>query len=86
MLFNSEHKIYRYDSEVDILKEFYGQRQTLYQSRKEYMLARLQKDYEILVNKANFIQGVINENLRINKVKRKVLVHNLSRFGLKPMS
>ena len=50
------------------------------------MIARLLKDYEILVNKAKFVQGVINETLRINKVKRKVLVQNLVNFGLKTIS
>lgn len=50
------------------------------------MLARLNKEYEILVNKVKFIQGVIAENLKINRVKRKILVKNMVEFGLKPMS
>ncbi len=68
------------------MKEFFGQREALYSRRKEYMLARLSKDYEILVNKVKFIQGVIAESLKINKVKRKILVKNMVDFGLKPMS
>ena len=68
------------------MKEFFSQRESLYYRRKDYMLARLMKEYEILVNKVKFIQGVIDENLRINKVKRKVLIRNLVSFGLKPMS
>lgn len=86
VLFNSQQKIYRYGSEIDILKEFFGQREGLYSKRKEYMLARLNKEYEILVNKVKFIQGVIAESLKINKVKRKILVKNMVDFGLKPMS
>ena len=70
---------------MDILKEFFGQRELLYVQRKEYMLARLRKEHEILVNKVKFIQGVVNETLRINKVKRKVLVRSMLAFGLKPM-
>lgn len=50
------------------------------------MLARLAKDYEILFNKVKFILGVINEQLKVNKVKRKVLIKSLVEFGLKPMS
>ena len=68
------------------MKEFFGQREALYSRRKEYMLARLSKDYEILVNKVKFIQGVIAESLKINRVKRKILVKNMVDFGLKPMS
>lgn len=86
VLFNSQQKIYRYGTEIDILKEFFGQREGLYSKRKEYMLARLKKEYEILVNKVKFIQGVIAETLKINKVKRKILVKNMVDFGLKPMS
>jgi len=49
-------------------------------------LARLQKDYEILVNKVKFIQGVVSESLRINKVKRRDLIRKMVAFGLMPMS
>ena len=86
VLFNSQAKIYRYDTEIDILKEFFGQREQLYHRRKEYMLARLLQQYEVLVNKVKFIQGVISESLRINKAKRKELVRSLVAFGLKQIS
>ena len=67
------------------MKEFFGQRVALYGMRKQYMLARLQKEYEILVNKVKFIQGVIAEGLKINRVKRKALIRAMVDFGLKPM-
>ena len=86
VLFNAEGKIYRYATELDILKEFFAQRETLYHRRKEYMLARLQKENEILVNKVKFIQGVIGDALKINKVKRKVLVRSMVDFGLAKIS
>jgi len=34
------------------------------------MLAKLQKDYEILFNKVKFIQAVIAGTVKITKVKR----------------
>lgn len=86
VLFDADGKIQRYETEIDILKEFFGQREALYHRRKEYMLARLQKENEILVNKVKFIQGVINEQLRINRVKRKVLVRTMVEFGLAKIS
>jgi DNA topoisomerase-2 len=67
VLFTSRGKIYRYASEIDILKEFYTQRSDLYELRKEFMLAQLQKDYEILYNKVRFIQAVIAGTIKINK-------------------
>ena len=50
------------------------------------MLARLRKEYEILVNKVKFIQAVIAESLKINRVKRKIIIRAMIEFGLKPMS
>ena len=50
------------------------------------MLARLQKEHELLVNKVKFIQGVISEEIQIRRVARKPLVQSLVAFGLKPIS
>ena len=86
VLFSADAKLARYASEVAILEEFFTQRENLYKLRKQYLLARLRKDYEILVNKVKFIQAVIAEELKINRVKRKVLIKSLVEFGLKPMS
>ena len=50
------------------------------------MLARLQKEYEILVNKVNFIRAVNSETLKINRVKRKIIIRAMVDMQLKPMS
>jgi DNA topoisomerase II len=55
VLFTNKGKLYRYGSELDILKEFFNLRKELYEMRKEFMLAQLLKDYEILFNKVKFI-------------------------------
>ena len=86
VMFNAARKIYRYGDETDILKEFFGQRESLYAQRKQYMLARLQKEYEILVNKVNFIRAVNAETLKINRVKRKIIIRAMVDLQLKPMS
>lgn len=71
-----------------ILQEFFLLRSDLYTKRKAYMLARLNKDYEILFNKVKFIQAVIANppQIKVNNVKRKILLKSLADFGLKPMS
>lgn len=53
--FNPQGRIMKYESEMDILKEFFGLRKTLYEKRKEYLLARMRRDYEMALNKVNFI-------------------------------
>ena len=50
------------------------------------MLARLQKEDEILVNKVNFIRAVNSETLKINRVKRKIIIRAMVDLQLKPMS
>ena len=45
----------RYESELDILKEFFTIRSKRYSKRKEYMLARLKRDYEIAANKVQSV-------------------------------
>ena len=55
VLFTNKGKLYRYGSELDILKEFFNLRKELYEMRKDFMLAQLLKDYEILFNKVKFI-------------------------------
>lgn len=55
VLFNEKGKICKYMSEVDIIKNFFSLRANLYELRKKFMLAKLQKDYETLFNKVKFI-------------------------------
>jgi DNA topoisomerase II len=86
VLFNEEGKICRYEDELHVLREFFPLRGRLYSLRKEYMLAKLSKDYEILFNKVKFIQAIISETLKINKVKRNVIIERVIALGLKPMS
>jgi len=84
-MFTKEGRIARYASEIDILKEFFTQRTDLYKQRKEYMLARLMKDYELLFNKVKFIQAVIAGNIKINKVKRQLIMKQCKDLGLKTL-
>jgi DNA topoisomerase-2 len=69
-LFDAQGKIAKYQTEIDILKEFFNLRKDLYQKRKDYMLALLMKDYELLFNKVKFVQAVIAGTIKINKEKR----------------
>lgn len=45
--------------------------------RKEYLLSKLLKEYETLRNKARFIKAVIEEEVQIKRVKRKVIASQL---------
>ena len=81
-MFDAEGKIKKYETELDILKEFYGLRDALYIQRKQYMLDKLEREHAILENKVKFIQGVISGDLVIIKVKKAKLLVSLEKFGL----
>jgi len=49
----------------------------LYERRKDYQLAKLKKEHEILVNKVRFIRAVIEETIQIERVKRQEIVRQL---------
>ena len=86
VLFSPAGKICRYQSEIDILKEFFNNRSDLYKLRKKYMLARIQRDLEVLENKVKFISEVNDGKLVLNKVKRQVILQTLVNRGYKKIS
>jgi len=68
------------------MKEWMTLRQNLYQKRKDYMLAKLKKELEILRNKVRFIKAVIEETIVIKRVKRQAICRELKRQGFLTMS
>jgi len=81
VLFGSDGKIKKYQSDEEILQEFFGLRKTLYERRKDYLLAKLKKELETISNKVRFILAIINEEIKINRVKRKEVVKRLRLMG-----
>ena len=77
MLFDAEGKIHRYERQEDILKEWFGLRSDLYIRRKKYQLAKLKKEWTQLKMRARFIKAVIEEEIQIKRVKKKVIVRAL---------
>jgi DNA topoisomerase-2 len=59
------------------MREFFNLRVTLYERRKDFMLKKLQKDVETISSKVRFILGVINEEIKVNKVKRQMVIKKL---------
>lgn len=86
VLFDYTNKISRYFSTLDIMNEFFKLREALYQRRKEYILAKLRKEFETIENKVRFILAIINEEIVVNKVKRKTVLAKLKSMGFKTIS
>merc|ERR1719502_64530 len=86
VLFDADGKIAKYNSALDILKEFCGIRRQVYVRRKEYLVAKMTREKEILSNKARFILMVVKGELEIRKKKKDDLLKELLKKGFKPMS
>jgi DNA topoisomerase-2 len=86
VLFDYEGKIKRYQSEEEIIREFFVLRKELYERRKLHMLASLRQQVETLSSKVRFILGVISEEIKVSRVKKSVLVAQLRSMGFKTAS
>lgn len=66
-LFNHEEKLVHYNTIHEICDDFIVQRLRYYDMRKEYLLSVLTKEIEILKNKYNYIQEILEETLDLRK-------------------
>jgi DNA topoisomerase-2 len=85
-LFDAEGKIAKYDSALEILKEFVNLRLSVYDSRKKYLVAKLTREREILSNKARFILMVVQDKLELRKRKKADLLKELKAKKFTPWS
>lgn len=83
-LFDPNLKLQRYQTELDILKEFCFHRLKAYQSRKDYLISKLEKEKKIISNRTKFILAIVNNELIVTKKKRTVLIEELYRKGYDP--
>lgn len=86
VLFDNQNKIKRYNNEQQILQEFFGLREQLYRIRKDYLLAKLKKEWVLIENKVRFILAIINNQITINRVKQKIIVAKLQQMGFLTIS
>lgn len=69
-LFNTEGKLYKYDTILEILHEFYNFRLKIYERRKKYYISKLENDLNISKFKVKFIREYLAKTIHI--AKRKV--------------
>ena len=81
VLFDRNNRLKRYADETEIMDEFYELRLEYYHKRKDYLLRKLNRDLEILDNKVRFITEVVNEDIVVNKKRKKELLKILRERG-----
>lgn len=72
-LFDRRGDIKKFDTPMDILNYHYKVRMAAYKKRKELQLEKMRHDMLIYENKVRFINGIINNEIKIMNVKRDKL-------------
>eukprot|EP01066_Platyproteum_vivax_P013223 Platyproteum_vivax@DN5995_c0_g1_i1.p1 len=85
-LFGPDGRVYRYNSPLDILKEFGNVRIDYYRKRKAYLLDRLDRERDTLDNKARFVLMVVRNEIIVNNKKKKALLKELKTLKFKTSS
>ena len=77
VLYNADNEIKKYDSVLDIIKEYSNERLVYYNMRKDYIINELDKEIYLLEIKIRFINEFINDILKIFKVKKDLIIQQL---------
>jgi len=78
-LYNTKGVITKYKTANDILDEYYEYRLQFYYTRKDNMISILDEAYRILDNKCRFIKKVINESIKVFKMKIDIVRDQLEK-------
>jgi len=80
VLFDSEGRIKKYKSTLEILEEFATVRLQYYHHRKKYLIDKLTLERDLLSNRARFIALIVAKKLQINNRKKDDVVKDLTRL------
>eukprot|EP00096_Caligus_rogercresseyi_P005023 TRINITY_DN1980_c0_g1_i2.p1 TRINITY_DN1980_c0_g1~~TRINITY_DN1980_c0_g1_i2.p1 ORF type:complete len:1518 (+),score=657.25 TRINITY_DN1980_c0_g1_i2:186-4739(+) len=81
VLFDANGCLQRYNSALDIIKEFYGIRLRFYEKRKKYLVGLLEAENLRLKNQARFIKMKCDGSLVVENKPRKEIIGDLIRKG-----
>merc|ERR1711920_41092 len=81
MLFDRDGKIRKYESALEILKDFFDLRLSYYDKRKEALKKKLMEELKKLTNQMKFILAVVNGELKIMKRPRKDICGDMLKMG-----
>ncbi len=56
VLFDARQKLCKFSTVQEIVEVFYEERIKAYRKRKDYLISRFEREYEILTSKINFIK------------------------------
>ena len=80
-IFNAENRLVKYSSIRDLIEDHAEVRLDLYEKRRLYLIAELEKKLQLLRNRIKYLEGFINETIKI-KGKRADIEAALEAAGL----
>ena len=80
-LYDTDSRIVKHEKPEGILKAFYEKRMDFYVKRKQLLVKKLQKDQNMLSNKARFVEEVCSGDLIVNNRKKIELLEDLQTRG-----
>ena len=80
--FNSFGKLQKYNSALDILKDFYEIRLYAYEKRKSHQIKILKQQIFIEESKQKFIQAIISNKLQLHKIEDNKIIKVLDSMKL----
>jgi len=85
-LFNAKNKMTKYETQLDILKEFYAIRLEYYQKRHDYLTNKYKTELDIIKEKIRFIELFITDQLQLINQDDAVIVASLEEHNFIKMS
>jgi len=70
-------KLKNFKSIHDLIKYFIDFRLTYYDKRKSLLITDLNYDIKILTNKINFLNGIINNKIKVHKISKQDIINQL---------
>lgn len=80
-LFDSDDKLQKYEKISDIIDAYYDVRLKLYQTRKDYLIAAIEKELVLLSNKAKYIKENLEGTIDLRKKKKEQVLAMLESKG-----
>lgn len=79
-LYNADGRIVKYGSPKDILSEFYDVRLRMYTKRKDYIIAKLEYELDVLTYKIKFIEHILDKKIIIERQKKDAIINKLIEY------
>ena len=76
---NEQLKIYK--TAEEIIDAYYGIRLDMYNTRKTYLINKLNKELILLSNKARYIMEVLEGTVDLRRMKKDAIIHMLQEKG-----